>query len=399
MNLKSSDIKQLLDEIVEEEKEKHGLTFDFHYVGKLTFIKNMKKIYKRKLKLVEQNKKIKRLVMRAPGFQDKDYNIIVVYKKAKKLKIYDLTFLIYILYHEIGHAKDEKPRMIDISEYNNLIYFIDSCLLPRKSKYYSDSIYHDSMGHEILADIYGLRKTREFFEKHPKILFNGDFLNRREKIVNEHYETYDLAQRIDEIINEGHYIYKEQDIRKKSPFSIFINNDGNFRHIDDILKDPDFHELDQRIINGFLKSENFKKSLLDSDISQESQEYLTNLYEKIKPKKLIIQKQEKYDEINNVIKQSKIALAISLVAFIALIVEWVITRNVFQNNLKIYNFIDLLNTGVLGAFVYADIMIIKTIINEIKNKYNFISSVSEEEIDEFIDILEQKKLENNGKSL
>ena len=398
MNLKSSYIKQLLDKIVEEEKEKHGLTFDFHYVGKLSYVKNINKIYKKKLKLVEKKEKIKG-IMYCIGFQSQNHNMVVVYKNINQIKLCELTKLINTLYHEIGHAKDQKPRMIDISEYNNLIFFIDSCLLPTKSKYHGDLIYHDSMGYEILADMYAVKMTRKFFEKHPEIEFNEEYLNKTEKDVNERYETYDLAQRIDEIINEGHYIYIEQDIRKKSPFSIFINNDGNFRHIDDILKDPDFHELDQRIINGFLKSENFKKSLLDSDISQESQKYLTNLYEKMKPKKLIIQKQEKYKDIKDVIKKYKSTIALSLVAYILLLVEWVITRNPIQNNQKIFNFIDLLNTGLLGALVYVDIMIIKTIINEIKHKYNFICSVSEEEIDEFIDILEQKKLENNGKSL
>ena len=61
MNLKSSDIKRLLDEIVEEEKEEHGLTFDFHYIGKLNFVKNMNKIYKRKLKLSEKKEIIKNI--------------------------------------------------------------------------------------------------------------------------------------------------------------------------------------------------------------------------------------------------------------------------------------------------------------------------------------------------
>ena len=398
MNLKSSTIKQLLNEIIEEEKEKHGLTFDFHYVGKLSYVKNINKIYKKKLKLVEKKEQIKG-IMYCNGFHDRNHNMVVVYKNIKQIKLCELTELIYNLYHEIGHAKDEKPRIIDISEYNNLIFFIDRCLLPTKSKYYSDSIYHDSLGYEILADMYAVKMTRKFFEKHPEIEFNEKFLNEEEKDVNEHYETYDLAQRIDEIINEGHYIYIEQDIRKRSPFSIFLKEDGSFKHIDDILKNPDFHELDQRIVNGFLKSENFKKSLLDSDISQESQKYLTNLYEKMKPKKLIIQKQEKYKDIKDVIKKYKSTIAMSLVAYILLLVEWVMFRNEFQNNQKNYNFIELLNTGFLGILVFNDIMIIKTIINEIKNKYNFICSVSEEEIDEFIDILEQKKLENNGKSL
>ena len=398
MNSKSIDIKKLLDEIVEEEKEKHDLTFDFHYVGKLNFVKNMNKIYKRKLKLSEKNEIIKCSILHSDGFQNYNENIIVVYKRLKRMELSNLTYLIYAVYHEIGHAKDNCRDYMDMSNYDDLIYFIDHCLLVRKNEYYTDNEYHDSLGFEILADMYGIKKTKEFFEKHPEIKCDEEWLNKKEKVIYERYSMYNLAQRIDEIIN-CNYIYNDHDIRKSSLFSIFLKDDGTFKHIDDILKDHIFHELDQRIINGFLKSENFKKSLLDSDISQGAQDYLGNLYGSMKSKKLVIQKQEKSNNINDEIKKNKIMLAQLLGLHILQIVEWGISWILFKDHPEIYNFFELFNIGMLGTLLFSDITLVKEIINVIKYKYNLERSISEDDIGEFIGILDQKQQDNHGKSL
>ena len=398
MNLKSSDIKRLLDEIVEEEKEEHGLTFDFHYIGKLNFVKNMNKIFKRKLKLIEKKEIIKCDILHTDGFQNYNENMIVVYKRLKRIELSNLTYLIYVLYHEIDHAKDNSRNFLDIdlSNYDDLIYFIDMYMLPSNSQYYNDFVQHELMSFEILADMYAVKKTKGFFEKHPEIKCNEGFLNNREEYVNSRYETYDLSHKIDKIINEGYYIYNEQDVRKATSFSIFLKDDGTFKHIDDILKESDFHELDQRIINGFLKSENFKKSLLDSDISQEAQDYLGNLYGSVKSKKLVIQKQEKYKNINDEIKKSKIVLAKSLGAYILLIFEWVFAWVSFKKQPEIYNYFELFNIGMLGSLFLLDV---KEIIYKIRNKYDYIYSVTDEEIEELIGILEQKQQDNHEKSL
>ena len=63
------------------------------------------------------------------------------------------------------------------------------------------------------------------------------------------------------------FIYNNQDIRKLEPFCIFLNENGEIRRIDDLLKNEKLNKIDQRIIEGFLKSKSFQKTLLYDDIS------------------------------------------------------------------------------------------------------------------------------------
>lgn len=397
MNLKSNEIKKIFDEIIKEEKETHNITFDFHYIGKLTYKKNLDKLYNQKFNLIEKKEKAKK-IKNAQGLhcQSISKDMIILFKKTNKIKLYELTNLIFYLYHEIGHAKDYGEKIIDLTKYNNMIFFIDGILIEKDPQYYNDINYHDSMAQEILADMYAVKKTREFFKKNPELKFNEELINLKEKNVNERYDTYNLAQRIDDIISKGNYISANQDVRTKSPFHIFLKEDGTFKKIDDILIHPAFYGTDQRIIKGFLTTESFKESLNNSEISQESQEYLNNLYKKTKRKKLIIQKQQRYKNVKDIIKEYKINISLYFAAYII----WAIGYNLFnliQKNITVD--LEAISIAELGFLNLITVDQIKGIIKDIKNKYDYNYSVSEEEISEFIDILEKKKQENNGKSL
>ena len=103
--------------------------------------------------------------------------------------------------------------------------------------------------------------------------------------------------------------------------------------------------------------------------------------------------------INDEIKKSKIVLAKSLGAYILLIFEWVFVWVSFKNQLEIYNYFELFNIGMLGSLFLLDVTLVKEIINNIRNKYDYICSVTDEEIDDLIGILEQKQQDNHEKSL
>lgn len=279
MNLKSSDIKQLLDEIVEEEKEKHGLTFDFHYIGRIKYIKNIETIQKQKLTLTEKIKETASSMF-IRGFISENTDLVVIFDSKKRITLYKLVELIYAIYHEIGHAINEKKENIEINNYNNLIYFIDKFLLTSNINYYINTKYHDSLAHEIMADIYSLKKIKEFFNKNKQYKIDQELLEDIELIVKKRYQEYNLSKKIDKIIENNNFIYNNQDIRKLEPFCIFLNEKGEIRRIDDLLKNEKFNKIDQRIIEGFLKSKSFQKKILYDDISKEAQDYLEKIYNK-----------------------------------------------------------------------------------------------------------------------
>lgn len=273
-------MKEMANSIIKEELEKDGIEVNFLPVTNKEYcnylISNSNSNFLSKLLTL----------IYAGGYNDKKGNIIVFLDYVAKLKnIDDKIFrLANVCYHEARHSKQ---LVIDDYSYDKFLRNVDE---NKKVKDYL--LNHDKFSFEIGANLYGVRKAKEYLKNNNPELYEKakDKIEKREKRYMYDYMTYDASHSIERVID----LFKIRDLfscgRKLediSPvFEIFLNKDASFKKINEIVENEKFKTLDKRIVYAFFSSRQFleqidieKLSIEELELVNESLKYTNDLYE------------------------------------------------------------------------------------------------------------------------
>lgn len=282
-NLNINEMKRISDEIINNEAKKYNVKINTFAITNVEYFK--KHVFNNPLNLVKTIHKAA-LPLYAGGFNDKKGNTVIFLSnidksfKIKEDKIYRLA---QASYHEIRHSVQE--TFSDYS-YEGFISKIEHYLIKCGNPYVAK---HDKYSFEIGANLYGTMKAKEYLEKNYPDLYE----KRKEKIEKEYneykydYLTYDfndtiesffkttkITSKIPNISNLAFKIPKETDV---SPvLSIFKNNDGTFKSMNEIINNENFNKIDPRITNAIFSSKSFLQSITLENLSIEQIEIINN---------------------------------------------------------------------------------------------------------------------------
>lgn len=222
------------------------------------------------------------------GYYDSD--IVVIF-----LDDYPFAFLnpyisfingVSTIYHESYHAIDYARAKAHerTNEYNNFASDVDKvlkCYFPFAIKYLASKKIHDSFMFEILANLYSVKRVEELIQyieitPYSNIINNNDYkkLQHQKEKYSRQYENYDLSERLDIMIRQYKKFRAEKSFEKYidwSIFEIFMNEDGTFKNVKDIVLNDRFYELDQKIIISFFKTKSFVDEIEKNMPSKEEQ--------------------------------------------------------------------------------------------------------------------------------
>ena len=134
---------------------------------------------------------------------------------------------------------------------------------------------------EILANLYSVKRVEELIQyieitPYSNIINNNDYkkLQHQKEKYSRQYENYDLSERLDIMIRQYKKFRAEKSFEKYidwSIFEIFMNEDGTFKNVKDIVLNDRFYELDQKIIISFFKTKSFVDEIEKNMPSKEEQ--------------------------------------------------------------------------------------------------------------------------------
>ena len=299
--LSYKEMKKIVREIYEEEKEKYDLDVN---VCPITIIEYYSSdIFTKTLKITKDPLITATIPFFAGGYNDTSKeNIIVVFlshiKKIKKLekKIFTLA---EFCYHELRH---QEQKQFDKFSYEGFFGNIDAVLAWDSTLDYL--IEHSKYSFEIGAYRYSIQKAKEYLKKNYPELYEQEkeYIEEYEKKYDFYYKTYDAAETIDRLIKALHrkkkYIEKNQGTEKTENYEknvlpilmIFFNDDLTPKKISDIINNQEFNKLDRKIIYAFLSSKTFLENICYEELNEEE---LILLEEALKYTNTIYQEQMK----------------------------------------------------------------------------------------------------------
>lgn len=272
MELSLRDIKKIAHEIIDEELESHGLSAN---VLPLTFIEYNESRTLRKRTILDKVSKWMIASFSGGFYKIKNNTIVIFVDRIRKLKkIEDKFFrLTFVCYHEARHAEQKE---FDVYNYDGFIDILD------KVDILDYGLSHDSYSFEIGANLYSIRKTREYMKKHYPEIYEKEKeeIELLEKQYYLEYLTYDAPVRIDaaisllkglkklSIIKTSHDSNQEKVSKLQKMLNefyellyIFLDDDLNFRKIKDIINNDKFHKLDKKIVFAMFSSKIFLNSI------------------------------------------------------------------------------------------------------------------------------------------
>lgn len=286
------EITNILYNVLKVEARKNNLEFDMHIVTLKEFKKSdyankHRNLKTRKFKTKNKNTLVFGLtdIFEYQIFLFID-NILCNTTKKRNLKINKTNSIVPALaygFHELRHLIQKNEQ--NPYSFINFVSLIENNL---KSEYYSE--LYNKFYLEIDADLYGIRKSEEYVKDYmPKLLASSQkYLNFYKEIYIERQNDYYLNIK-DEEKNMFDIFYKniigEEPIegcelgiiRKNKALAVFLNYDGSFKCINDIILNPDFNNLDNRIIFLVCNSNIFRKSL--QNLTEEENNFIIALDE------------------------------------------------------------------------------------------------------------------------
>ena len=276
-NLNINEMKRISDEIINNEAKKYNVKINTFAITNVEYFKNH--VFNEPLNLVKTAHKAA-LPLYAGGFNDKKGNTVIFLSnidksfKIKEDKIYRLA---QASYHEIRHSVQE--TFSDYS-YEGFISKIEHYLIKCGNPYVAK---HDKYSFEIGANLYGTMKAKEYLEKNYPDLYE----KRKEKIEKEYneykydYLTYDATTTVDKLFQVTKIISKIPTISKKeseiSPIlAIFRNDNNTFKNMEEIINNPLFDKLDQKIVSAIFSSKSFLQSINIEDLTTDQIEIISN---------------------------------------------------------------------------------------------------------------------------
>lgn len=174
----------------------------------------------------------------------------------------NIVQLLKTTYHELYHAIyfNTKQKGFKFNDFNSFACDLEQFLMKHNIGTPLRYLYnHDSFMFEILANIYGVKKTEEYISQNPNA-HNYD-LKKLKKIKQKYdrqYDNYNLSKILDDIIKNYKSALKCKDF-DKSFFEIFLNEDGTFKNLNSSFLNEKINQIDKRIIDAFLNTNSFLK--------------------------------------------------------------------------------------------------------------------------------------------
>lgn len=274
-NLSVKELKKIANDIIDEEAKKNNLKIKAYPVTLIEYYTDF--VFKDNFSLQRFND-FSGYPFNSVGFHDEG-NIIIFVNKIKREKVVKgnssllLLALLSTVYHEIRHNLQEK---YDKSSYEDFLVSLERLLRSGKVREFNYEKNHDEFSYEIGADLYGIRRTKEYLiNKYPEIY---DEVKRNieniEKYCLINYYMYDASYIYDLVIpiirdklRNGNY----------SKNYIVLNNDGSFSSVREMFDNSQFNDLDIRIRAAIMSSRTYLKELDYGELSYDELEYLNEM--------------------------------------------------------------------------------------------------------------------------
>lgn len=200
-------------------------------------------------------------------YDEKNNTIFLVvddYVDKVEEAIFDVSFECF---HEIRHVIQ---KSFNKNSYEGFFYFIDEV---NSNNYFDyDVISHSGYSFEIGANLYGIKKTKEYMENYYPSLYDKykEEIDLTLRMCESEYLVYNASSRFNIFMSQLKRNMKANRVRwndqekvnnndKIIPdiFKIFINLDGSLKSFDEIIKDENFSKMDKRIVYAIISSESF----------------------------------------------------------------------------------------------------------------------------------------------
>ena len=267
------EMKEIANEIFLEEEKRTGIKLK---VYPLTFIEYYNEfIFKGKFSLTKKSSYALMPIL-SLGFNDFNNNLVIFLERIKKCEKVDGSpfLLAKVCYHEFRHSEQKTFNPNNYERFvNDLEMLIKKCGFYGLFDYYLE---HDKYSFEIGANLYGLEKAKEFLKRTRPEIYEQEKENieKRENKVYIDYYTYDAAdvfnrfiekyRSLRQMINRGELSINEKkyDPQSINPvLKIFIEENGGFKKIADIINNEEFKKIDKRIIAAVFSSKSFLEDI------------------------------------------------------------------------------------------------------------------------------------------
>lgn len=162
------------------------------------------------------------------GNRNKDLVVFINNGKTKK----NLVSIIDTFYHELEHYKQLK---LDLTNYQDFVIYMEKII--KKYNKLDYKVNHDQYMYEIKANLSGVKQAYSFINTHQLIGIDlqkdSEYLKTLEYIYKYDYCNYNYYDTLEKFIR----IYKEHQDTIELPdyFKLFLNEDGSYKSINEIL--------------------------------------------------------------------------------------------------------------------------------------------------------------------
>ena len=286
-------IKNIIELIVNEECKNRNLDRK-----KLSLISTTVVEY---YKLKFMNRKFKLHHITDPLYYDGYYNPnlgrpeIVVFIKG--IPIRTIISIIFTTYHELEHYNQYSGS--NLLNLESFIIYMEQIIKSNNNNHYL--LNHDQYMTEILANLSGVFKTKDFIDNNIIEGIRGDidreYLNVLSNIYNYDYFNYNVFSTFDKFME----IYRKNKIKNLLPFSlsVFFNYDGTFKNIKEIVDNLDICN-DIFIAYIVIASDTFRKEVDLSNLDDREVEIVNLANDYRKEKEIRIEENQKRFFKNNI---------------------------------------------------------------------------------------------------
>lgn len=275
-NYKIKKLKEIANEIVEEEKLNNNIDTNLYPV---TFIEYYNQyVLKKTINLVKKAS-LSLYALYARGFYDMEGNIVIFLNTSDRIISLDGNLFSFVktCYHEFRHTVQNE---FSDESYEKFLTVVEA-LIRQNNNNVSYLLLHDDFSYEIGANLYGIRKAKEYVKRRYPYIYDKEKekINILENKYTFEYLTYDAAYNFDKfykIIKSLSFINISDLVKfleKYKIFQIFLNNDGSFKTIKDIINNVNTFKIDSRIVSAVISSRSFIETVSVQSLSKEELEF------------------------------------------------------------------------------------------------------------------------------
>lgn len=212
---------------------------------------------------------------RFDGFHDSSGRIVILIDKFKKSYLSKTEFINFLVacYHEFRHDQQDFFDSFGLDKFlHDMEKFMRIYSFKGRKNYWSN---HNNFSYEIGANLYGVRKTREYLIKNYPDIYKDkkNYIDKMENDYEINYYDYNVKDVFDNFIISLRKSKYNDDLEIISPvLPVFLNDNYCFRKVSDIFNDDKFNDIDYAIkafiftSNTFVNEVNFN-SLSNNELS------------------------------------------------------------------------------------------------------------------------------------